>query len=136
MTNHPVDWITTSPIAYSGWRNTPYQGIKRTYERNNQKTVIGNDVWIGVNAIINRGVKIGDGAIIASGAIVTKDVYDYSIVGGVPAKHIKFRFDEETIKKLKKIKWWEKDESLLNKVEWNNVEKGIQQLEMFKNNKS
>jgi acetyltransferase-like isoleucine patch superfamily enzyme len=101
MTNHPVDWITTSPIAYSGRRNTPYQGIKRTYERNNQKTVIGNDVWIGVNAIINRGVKIGDGAIIASGAIVTKDVYDYSIVGGVPAKHIKFRFDEETIKKLK-----------------------------------
>lgn len=67
---------------------------------------IGNEVWIGCNAVINRNVKVGDGAIIASGAVVTKDVPPYAIVGGVPAKIIKYRFPEEIIKRLLKIKWW------------------------------
>ena len=74
--------------------------------RKNPKVVIGNDVWIGANAIILPGVKIGDGAIIAAGAVVSKDVEEYSIVGGVPAKLIRYRFDEETITKLKMIQWW------------------------------
>lgn len=72
-----------------------------------KNTVIGNDVWIGTGAIILKGIHIGNGAVIASGAVVTKDVPDYAIVGGVPAKVIKYRFDEKTIEKLLKIKWWE-----------------------------
>lgn len=72
-----------------------------------KQTIIGNDVWIGTSAIIMQGVNIGDGAVIASGAVVTKDVPPYAIVGGVPAKIIKYRFDDVTIEKLLKSKWWD-----------------------------
>ena len=67
---------------------------------------IGNDVWIGARATILDGVKIGDGAVIAAGAVVTKDVPSYAIVGGVPAKVIKYRFDENRIKELLVEQWW------------------------------
>lgn len=73
--------------------------------------VIGNDVWIGSYVRIIEGVKIGDGAIVAAGAIVTKDVPPYAIVGGVPAKVIKYRFDEQTIEKLMELQWWNKGEA-------------------------
>ena len=69
--------------------------------------VIGNDVWIGYEAVILSGVTIGDGAIIGTRAVVTKDVPPYTIVGGVPAKSIRKRFDEKVIEALLKIKWWD-----------------------------
>lgn len=69
--------------------------------------VVGNDVWIGYEAVVMAGVKIGDGAIIASRAVVTRDVPPYAIVGGVPARVIKYRFDEDTIRRLLEIRWWE-----------------------------
>jgi virginiamycin A acetyltransferase len=68
--------------------------------------VVGNDVWIGYEAVILSGVKIGNGAIIGTRAVVTKDVPPYTIVGGIPARPIKKRFDEETIEALQKIEWW------------------------------
>jgi virginiamycin A acetyltransferase len=71
--------------------------------------VIGNDVWIGYQAVIMPGVHIGDGAIIATRAVVTKDVPAYGIVGGVPARIIKYRFDKPTIQMLLTIKWWDWD---------------------------
>ena len=67
---------------------------------------IGNDVWIGYDALILSGVTIADGAVIAARSLVTKDVEPYSIVGGSPAKHLKFRFDDETISSLRQIAWW------------------------------
>ncbi|ADL33145.1 acetyltransferase [Butyrivibrio proteoclasticus B316] len=70
-------------------------------------TSIGSDVWIGENVTVKGGVKIGDGSIIAARSVVTKDVEPFSIVGGVPAKFIKWRFDKEKIALMKKIRWWE-----------------------------
>lgn len=69
--------------------------------------LIGNDVWIGVNATILSGVRVGDGAVIAAGAVVNKDVAPYSVVGGVPARHIKHRLKEDQIQDLLDIKWWD-----------------------------
>ena len=68
---------------------------------------IGSDVWIGSHVIVMGGVTIGDGAVVAAGSIVTKDVPPFAIVGGVPAKIIKFRFPSETIKRLLEIRWWD-----------------------------
>ncbi len=78
-------------------------------------THIGNDVLIGCNSVIKSGVKVGDGAVIGSGAVVIKDVEPYEIVGGVPAKHIGWRFEEETREKLLKSCWWNWDDELIKK---------------------
>ena len=72
--------------------------------------MIGNDVWIGYESLILAGVTVGDGAIIAARAVVTKDVPPYTIVGGVPAKPIRKRFDDDTIAALEKLRWWDWDE--------------------------
>lgn len=82
-----------------------------------KQLLIGSDVWIGANAVILRGVTVGNGAVIAAGAVVNKDVPSYAIVGGVPAKIIKFRFNDEIIKKLKESKWYdETDETKAAKL--------------------
>jgi acetyltransferase-like isoleucine patch superfamily enzyme len=96
-----------------------------------KKTTIGNDVWIGANAIIRRGIKIADGAVIGAGAVVLNDVPPYSIVVGVPARVTRYRFNEETIKKLLMLKWWEIDETSLASVDFSNVEKCIEELELL-----
>lgn len=105
LANHPVDWVTTHPFAYDkkyGFVSETQFEIAATAP----KCTIGNDVWIGANAIILAGVKIGDGAIIGANSFVNKDVEDYSIVTGTPAKHQKYRFDETIIDNLKNLKWW------------------------------
>ncbi len=102
--NHPIDFISSHPFLYEKKHGITSQDIKLG---NNEQVVIGNDVWIGVNSTILPGVTIHDGAIVAAGAIVTKDVPPYAIVGGVPAKVIKYRFTQEQIKLLLEIKWWD-----------------------------
>jgi acetyltransferase-like isoleucine patch superfamily enzyme len=72
-------------------------------------TYIGHDVWIGAKAILKTGVTIGNGAIVAAGAVVTSDVAPYSIVGGIPAKLIRYRFEPHEIAKLQAMNWWDKD---------------------------
>jgi virginiamycin A acetyltransferase len=105
--NHLTDAITSYPFAIfgSGWENA-MDG--KQYPQKGD-IVIGNDVWIGYNATIMSGVKIGDGAIIATNSTVTKDVEPYSIVGGNPAKEIKKRFSDDKIQKLLALKWWDWD---------------------------
>jgi len=77
------------------------------FEADKPRPVIGNDVWIGMGSYVLRGVKIGDGAVIAANSVVTKDVSPYSIVAGSPARHVKYRFNESVINDLLEIKWWE-----------------------------
>ncbi|MEM7573973.1 MAG: CatB-related O-acetyltransferase [Bacteroidota bacterium] len=105
--NHLTDSISTYPFAIFGddWEHA-MEG--KTYPSRGD-TVIGNDVWIGYKATIMAGVTIGDGAIIATGALVTKDVPPYAIVGGNPAQLIKMRFPEERIAQLLEAKWWDWD---------------------------
>jgi virginiamycin A acetyltransferase len=104
--NHPMNGFSTYPfyIFGNGWEKaTPVAEDHQT----KGDTVIGNDVWIGYNATIMPGITIGDGAVVASRSVVTRDIPPYSIAGGNPAKIIRYRFDEETIKKLLQLSWWD-----------------------------
>ena len=107
---HNYHWVTTSPILTSAFYGFINQDLA---EPNKADVVIGNDVWVGMNANIMRGVTIGDGAVIAADAVVTKDVPPYAIVGGNPARIIKYRFSPEIIAKLLEIKWWDWEENLI-----------------------
>lgn len=116
---HPIDGISTSPVFYSSKEQVGFTFCKEDKIVENKKIVIGNDVFIGMNVTVLDGVKIGDGAIVAAGSVVVEDVPCYSVIGGVPAKIIKYRFDEKTIEKLIKLKWWDFDEIKLKKLEEN-----------------
>ncbi|MCL4165963.1 UNVERIFIED_CONTAM: hypothetical protein GTU68_045561 [Idotea baltica] len=106
---HPTHLISTHPAFYS--KKKPFQTFSNEdYYNEYEKVVLGNDVWIGSEAIIMSGVTIGNGAIVAAGAVVTKNVKPYEIVGGVPAKNIKFRFDAELIEFIEKSEWWNESE--------------------------
>lgn len=115
---HPAkNWVTTHPAFFStrcqaGFTFVDNDRFQETRQINNAAVDIGNDVWIGDNAILMAGITVGDGAIVAAGAVVTKDVPPYVIVGGVPAKTIRYRFEPEQINHLLEIRWWDKP------VEW------------------
>lgn len=102
--NHQMDGFSTYPFVVFG---EPWSSSYEPKWPNKGDTIIGNDVWIGHEALIMPAVSIGDGAIIASRSVVTKDVPPYSIVAGNPAKIIRHRFDEKTIAMLLEIKWWD-----------------------------
>ncbi len=109
---HPLNFVSTHPVFYS--KNKPFKTFSdRIYIDEYDSVLIGNDVWIGEGVIIPSGVTIGNGAIISARSVVTKNIEPYSIVGGIPAKLIKYRFDESTIKKINNSNWWDWDESKL-----------------------
>ena len=105
--NHTLKSLSTYPfpIFFEEW-NLDKKNITSAWD-NKGDIVIGNDVWIGYEAVILSGVRIGDGAIVGARSVVTKDITPYTIVGGVPAKTIKKRFDDDVITKLRQLQWWD-----------------------------
>lgn len=108
--DHRLDWVTTSPIASLKEFSFAKRDFMNDYiSEKDREIIVGNDVWIGARCIIFEGVHIGDGAVIAAGSIVTKDVPPYAVVGGVN-RILKYRFSEEIIDNLLKIQWWNWDD--------------------------
>ena len=105
--NHTLKSLSTYPfpIFFEEW-GLDSANITEVWDKKGD-IVIGNDVWIGYEAVILSGVTVGDGAIIGARAVVTKDIPPYAIVGGIPARYIRRRFDEKTVTKLMELKWWE-----------------------------
>jgi acetyltransferase-like isoleucine patch superfamily enzyme len=104
---HPSGWLSTHPVFFSTRNQSGRSFVKQSYYEEIQPVTIGNDVWIGTRSIILDGITVGDGAIIAAGSVVVSDVEPYSIVGGVPAKIIRKRYDDDTIEKIKSLNWWD-----------------------------
>ena len=113
LSNHLVDTFSTSPSTTSIFMHK--KGNPSSYSKGD--IIIKNDVWIGTNCTILDGITIGNGAIIAAGSIVTKDVPPYAIVGGNPAKIIRYRFSQELIDKIEKAQFWEMDMNIINKFD-------------------
>lgn len=170
-TEHPLDWLSTSPFQYSKvWRtkhfgiaandpdteapsitvedgetgdasglqdehpgasgvspSTIFQSDERLPEQ--RPVVIENDVWVGANVLIRCGVTIGDGAVCAAGAVVTRDVAPYSIVGGVPARPIRNRFEDDTVERLLALRWWQYDAVDLADLPFHDIGAALDQLE-------
>jgi virginiamycin A acetyltransferase len=105
LENHPLNHLSTSPYLYQGRLFGPEWSAD--FDEMPSPPTIGNDVWVGAGAVVLQGVVIGDGAVIAAGAVVTGDVQPYAIVAGVPARLIRYRFDDETVSRLRASAWWD-----------------------------
>lgn len=130
---HPMNIMSSSPVFQDVRHSGPKKRFARYKLPKSKKTIIGNDVWIGHAATIRQGVFVGDGAVIGSNALVTKDVPQYAIVGGVPARIIKFRFSQEIIARLKDIQWWSlPDEEITKRIDlWNIEAPTLEDLDRF-----
>lgn len=110
---HDFNRLTSHTFLYNSYDKL--NGGKVYYDRFEKNTVVGSDVWIGANSTILRGVTVGDGAVIGANTVVTKEVPPYAIMVGNPAKIIKYRFSQDIVERLLRIKWWDMDDEFINK---------------------
>lgn len=130
---HPTDYLSTHPFMSVECPIGPKVPPENIHPyRAAMPCHIGNDVWVGRRAIILDGITVGDGAIIAAGAVVTHDVEPYAIVGGVPAKLIRYRFEKNIISDLLELKWWDCDEEFLTTLPFPNVKECIEKLKEYR----
>lgn len=121
VAGHPTDWLSSHSFQYKYFTDCKFEP--------NLTTNIGNDVWIGSKVIVKSGVTIADGAIVAAGSVVVKDIPPYAIVGGTPAKVIKYRFSSHIIQRLLKVKWWDIPISKLSEVRFDDIEDALSKIE-------
>ena len=114
--NHPSNWVSTSSAFYGVKNNGNSKHFASFETPDTPRTVIGNDVWCGVRVIVKAGVNIGTGAIIGAGSVVTHDVPPYAVVAGVPARVIRYRFDDDLINRLLESKWWELSDKQIKSI--------------------
>lgn len=112
---HPMEWVGMSPVFYAGRDSVPAKFSEHHLEAP-PETVIGHDVWIGRSAIILAGLRIGNGAVVGAGAVVTKDVPAYAIVAGNPARILRYRFEPTRIAQLEQLQWWHLSEPDLRRL--------------------
>lgn len=135
---HPLDHLSTHPFAFGGGGNR-FKGVP-AYEAirapggssvKHARTVVGHDVWIGARAFISQGVAIGHGSVIAAGAVVTRDLAPYSIVGGVPARLIRQRFPADLVARLLALGWWDYalDRAITGPIDWSDATAALARLE-------
>lgn len=130
LAQHPTNYFSTSSFCFDNLNLKDIGFI-------DNPCIIGNDVWIGSDVLIMGGLTIGDGAVLAAGAVVTKDVPPYAIVGGVPAKVIKYRFDEETIKELLELKWWDLPDEKIKQIPYDApIQESIRVMRELRNNEN
>lgn len=115
LASHTKDFLSTSPLFTETNNALKQRWSDKDFDNPYKTTNIGNDVWIGSRVMIKSGINIGNGAIIGAGAIVTKDIPPYTIVVGVPARIISYRFSDSVIKLIEDLKWYEMDDSTLRK---------------------
>ncbi len=142
---HPLEWLTTSSSTYDPRFHifskflqdhnsdiTAMNVRRRPSAMRDHGLIIGHDVWIGANAVLKNDLIIGNGAVIAANAVVTKDVPAYAVVGGNPAKVIKYRFSEEQIQKLLESEWWNYDFPDIQTLDIENIDEFLEQFAQSK----
>lgn len=135
--NHPSDWLSSHEFQYHpksfDWveEYNEFHRLERTPDMF-PRVAIGNDVWTGHNVNVMAGVNVGDGAIIAAGSVVTKDVPAYAIVAGVPAVVKRFRFSEKTIERLLRLKWWDLELSQLSGLPFRDIDRCLDRIEAIR----
>ncbi|MDO6589463.1 antibiotic acetyltransferase [Loktanella sp. D2R18] len=135
---HPIHHVTTSffKISRNWFPDDPLaqscdliKNTKGPSRKRDSKIVIGSDVWFGASAIVLKGIQIGTGAVVAAGAVVTKDVPPYAVVAGNPARLLRYRFDDTIIERLLASKWWDLDPERISQLPLDNVERTLEMLE-------